>query len=114
MALLQNKKVHFNYEILEKFEAGIELLGLEVKSLKTSKGGSLDGSYVTIEGRTVYLVSAHIPPYQPKNTSKEFPYFLSGWNELEQLTYHWCLSSATVKVLLKNVALVTLFENNML
>jgi len=34
MPLIQNKKAYFNYEILEKMEAGIELLGFEVKSLK--------------------------------------------------------------------------------
>ena len=64
MALVQNKKAYFNYEIIEKIEAGIELLGFEVKSLRGSRG-SLDGSYITVSGTDVFLVGAHIPPYQP-------------------------------------------------
>lgn len=66
MSLIENKKAHFNYEILEKFEAGIELLGHEVKSLK-NKQGSLDGAYVIVRGGEAYLINAHIPPYQPLN-----------------------------------------------
>lgn len=72
--LIQNKKAYINYEILEKFDAGIELLGLEVKSLK-AKNGSLEGAYVTIRGREAFLLNMHIPPYQPANTPKEYnPY----------------------------------------
>ncbi len=65
--LVDYKKAHFNYEILEKFEAGIELDGLEVKSLK-NKQGSLDGSYVIIRGGEAYAVNVFIPPYQENNT----------------------------------------------
>jgi SsrA-binding protein len=36
--LLENKKVRFDYEILEQFDAGIELLGFEVKSLRAKRG----------------------------------------------------------------------------
>jgi len=71
MAYIQNKKVHFNYEILEKFEAGIGLLGLEVKSLK-SKQGSLEGAHIIVRGGEVFLVGATIPPYQPSNTPKGY------------------------------------------
>jgi len=67
----QNKKVLFNYEILDKFEAGISLLGIEVKSLKT-KHGSLDGAHVIVRGGEVFLVGANIPPYQPANTTKDY------------------------------------------
>ena len=74
MALVQNKKAYFNYEIIEKIEAGIELLGFEVKSLRGSRG-SLDGSYITVSGTDVFLVGAHIPPYQPSNTPTSYdPY----------------------------------------
>ncbi|MFA5830911.1 MAG: SsrA-binding protein SmpB [Candidatus Paceibacterota bacterium] len=62
-----NKKVSFDYEILEKFEAGIELLGLEVKSVK-EKHGHLDGARVLVRGGEAFLVGASIPPYQPQNT----------------------------------------------
>ena len=70
-ALIQNKKVHFNYEILERFEAGIELFGFEVKSLR-GKQGSLEGSHVTVRGGEVFLIGATIPPYQPLNTPEEY------------------------------------------
>lgn len=66
--LLYNKKATFNHEVLETYHAGIELLGFEVKSLKTGKGGSLEGSHVIIKGGEAFLVGAHIPPYQTGNT----------------------------------------------
>ncbi len=71
MPLIQNKKVHFNYEILDKYEAGIELLGFEVKSLKGGQG-SLEGSHVTVRGNEAYVINMQIPPYQPKNTPKDY------------------------------------------
>ena len=93
MALVQNRKIHFNYEILEKIEAGIKLQGFEVKSLKDGRG-SLEGAYVTLKNgakpflqskngrpthgsgsREVFLVHAYIPPFQPKNTPEGYdPY----------------------------------------
>lgn len=71
MSLVQNKKAYFNYEILEKTEAGIELLGFEVKSLKAGQG-SLEGSHVTIRGNEVFVINMNIPPYQPANTPKDY------------------------------------------
>ena len=64
--LIENKKVFFNYEILERFEAGIELQGLEVKSLRAGQG-SLEGTHVTVRGGEAYIIGMNIPPYQPKN-----------------------------------------------
>ena len=69
--LVKNKKATFNYEVLEKFEAGIELRGFEVKALKGGKG-SLEGSHVTIRGGEAYLIGVTIPPYQPANTPKDY------------------------------------------
>lgn len=69
--LIHNKKVGFDYEILEKFTAGIELLGFEVKSLR-NKQGSLEGAYVTIRGGEAYLINAGIPPFQAGNTPKDY------------------------------------------
>jgi len=64
--LAENKKAYFKYNILEKFLAGIALIGPEVKSIK---GGriNLAGSYVILKNEEVFLVGANIPPYQPKN-----------------------------------------------
>lgn len=70
-SLLDNKKAYFNYEILKKIEAGISLLGFEVKSLKTGKA-TLTGSYIIVRGGEAYLVEADISAYQPKNISKEY------------------------------------------
>lgn len=69
--LVDYKKAHFNYEILEKFEAGIELRGFEVKSLK-ARQGSLDGSYVIVRGGEAFAVNVFIPPYQEKNTPSDY------------------------------------------
>ena len=68
--LIENRKARFNYELLEKLDAGIELFGFEVKSLR-QKQGSLDGAYVIVRGGEAFLVNSFIPPYQPKNTPKE-------------------------------------------
>lgn len=71
MSLIENKKFHLNYEALETYEAGLALLGLEVKSLKKGQG-SLDGSRAIIRGGEAFLVGATIPPYQPSNTPADY------------------------------------------
>ncbi len=71
MALLENKKVRLNYEILETYPAGIELFGFEVKSLRASQG-SLEGAHVTVRGSEAYLIAANIPAFQPKNAPKGY------------------------------------------
>jgi len=68
---IQNKKVGLKYEVLEKLEAGIKLLGFEVKAIKNKKG-SLDGSHITVRGGEVLLLNVNIPPYQPNNTPKNY------------------------------------------
>ncbi len=69
--LVINKKLGLDYEILETFEAGVELLGYEVKSIR-GKQGSLLGSYVTVRGGEAFLINAEIPPYQEKNTPESY------------------------------------------
>lgn len=71
MNLVEHKKARLNYEILEEFEAGIELLGHEVKSLR-DKHGKLEGSHIIVRGGEAYIVGMSIPPYQPKNIAKEY------------------------------------------
>jgi len=70
-ALAENKRAYFDYEILETLEAGIVLLGGEVKSIKTGHI-SLTGSFVTIKNEEVFLINAAIPPYQPKNAPADY------------------------------------------
>lgn len=65
------KKAHFDYEILEKFDAGIELFGFEVKSIKNGKG-SLEGSYVIVRGGEAYIMNMFVSPYQENNTPKGY------------------------------------------
>jgi len=67
----ENRKVRFNYEILEKYEAGIELLGVEVKSVRGGRM-SLEGAFVIIRGGEAFLINANIPPYQPNNAPKDY------------------------------------------
>ena len=75
--LIEHKKARLNFEILKEFEAGIELLGLEVKSLRAHHG-KLEGAHIIVRptakkgGLEAYLVGMSIPPYQPSNTPKEY------------------------------------------
>lgn len=74
MALISNKKAHIQYLILDTAEAGIELFGHEVKSIKGGHG-SLEAAKAIIRGGEVFLVGAFIPPYQQANTPSSYdPY----------------------------------------
>lgn len=64
--IAQNKKARFNFEILETYEAGIELKGTEVKSVRLSKVNLTDG-YVSIDNSEAYLKQVHISPYEQGN-----------------------------------------------
>jgi SsrA-binding protein len=67
----ENRKARFDYEILEKYEAGIELLGVEVKSVRSGRM-SLEGAFIVVRGGEIFLINANIPPYQPNNLSKDY------------------------------------------
>jgi len=69
--IAENRKAYFNYEILDRFEAGISLVGQEVKSLKT-RGVNLAGSYVMVRNEELFWVGAKIPAYQPKNAPSDY------------------------------------------
>ncbi len=58
----QNRRARFDYTIEETMEAGIVLLGTEVKSLRSGQA-SINESYVSPENGEMYLVNAHIPEY---------------------------------------------------
>lgn len=66
-----NRRAYFDYEILETYEAGIELLGHEVKSIKTGHI-NLVGSFAVIRNGEAWLLSATIPPYQSKNVTTKY------------------------------------------
>ena len=66
-----NSKALFDYEILERFTAGIELLGVEVKSVRAGKM-NLRGTFVAVRGNEAYLVGSDVPAYQPKNAPKDY------------------------------------------
>jgi SsrA-binding protein len=71
MVLIQNRDIYRSYEILERFTAGIELKGFEVKAIFSGKG-SLKGSYVSYKGKELFLKNFYLPPYQEKNTPKDY------------------------------------------
>jgi SsrA-binding protein len=69
--LIEHKKARFDYEVLEELEAGLKLLGHEVKSLR-ARHGKLEGAHIIVRGGEAYVVGMSIPPYQAANTDKEY------------------------------------------
>lgn len=69
-----NRKAHFEYFLLEHFEAGISLQGSEIKSIRAGQM-SLQEAYVNIEdgGHEAWLLSAHIAPYDPASRYNHDP-----------------------------------------
>ena len=69
--IAENRRARFDYDIVETYEAGIELSGQEVKS---AKGGRLNlaSSYAIFRGNELMLTNASIPPYQPKNAPDDY------------------------------------------
>ena len=63
---IDNRKAHFNFSIEETFEAGIELMGHEVKSIKNGSG-NINSAFCIVRGGEAYIVNMKIPPYQPHN-----------------------------------------------
>lgn len=61
--IAQNKKAFHDYEILDRFEAGIALVGSEVKSLRAGRV-SLKDAYVEVQSGELFLVRCHISPYE--------------------------------------------------
>ena len=76
-----NKKARFNYEILEKFEAGIVLTGAEIKSIREGKI-SLGEAYVSPKNEELFLHNSHIPQYTNSNDAKYNP------NRVRKLLMH--------------------------
>jgi len=66
-----NRKATFDYEILKKFTAGLELIGTEVKSVRAGKA-SLAGAFIAVRSGEAFLLNAEVPAYQPKNAPNEY------------------------------------------
>ena len=58
----ENRRARYDYFVEDRYEAGIELVGTEVKALRTGEG-SIAESYATVEDEQVYLVNSSIPQY---------------------------------------------------
>jgi SsrA-binding protein len=71
VSLIEHKKARLNYEILEELEAGLELFGHEVKSLRLGHG-KLEGAHIVVRGGEAYVVGMTIPPYQRANMPKDY------------------------------------------
>lgn len=87
--LAYNKRARFDYDVVETFEAGLELLGTEVKSVRAGNM-SLRGAFVTMRGGEAYLTNATIPPWQRANTPGDYDptrsrRLLLGRSELKSL-----------------------------
>ena len=70
--IVENRKAHHDFHILERLEAGIALTGTEVKSLRDG-GGNLRESYAVLRGGEAYLVNANIAPYKQGNLANHDP-----------------------------------------
>jgi SsrA-binding protein len=67
-----NRRARHKFELLEKMEAGVELQGSEVKSLREGKA-SINEAYALIDKGEVWLRGAHIPPYLPASQENHEP-----------------------------------------
>ncbi len=70
--IAQNKKAYHEFFIKESFQAGIELVGTEVKSLRAGKC-SLKDSYISIDNGQAYILNMHISPYEFGNIFNKDP-----------------------------------------
>ncbi len=70
--IAKNRKAYFQYEILEKFEAGIVLTGTEVKSVR-NRDVSINESFATINQGEIYLYEMHIGQYKQGNRENHEP-----------------------------------------
>lgn len=71
-AVAVNRRARFDYEIEETFEAGLMLMGSEVKSLREGRANIAE-SYVSAEREGLWLINADIPPYAPANRFNHEP-----------------------------------------
>lgn len=70
--IITNRKAFRDYEIINRYEAGLSLVGSEVKSLRLGKVQMAD-AYAVVEGGEVFLVNMHINPYEMANRENHDP-----------------------------------------
>ena len=70
--IANNKKAYFDYFILESYEAGIELFGTEVKSIRTGHC-SVKEAWIRIEKNEIYIMGMHVNPYEKGNIFNKDP-----------------------------------------
>jgi len=68
----ENRRARFDYFVEERVEAGIQLSGTEVKSLRQGEG-SIAESYATVDGEEIWLINSHIPEYRHGNRLNHEP-----------------------------------------
>ncbi|MDD5692862.1 MAG: SsrA-binding protein SmpB [Patescibacteria group bacterium] len=67
-----NRKARYNYEFLETYEAGIQLTGPEVKSIKSGHI-SINEAFATVKDEGIWLLNAHVSPYKPASKNNDEP-----------------------------------------
>ncbi len=70
--IAENRRAHFDYFLEDHMEAGIALLGTEIKALRDGRANIAE-SYAAVEGREIVLVNADIPPYKQANRFNHEP-----------------------------------------
>jgi len=100
--IANNKKARFDYFIEETFEAGIELFGTEVKSLRGGSG-SIKESFVKIEKGEVFIIGMHISPYEKGNMFNKDPL-----RQRKLLLHKYEINKLTGKIAEKGLTIVPL------
>lgn len=70
--IAENRRARFDYTIEDTFEAGIMLVGTEVKAMREGRANIAE-SYATIEGNEAYIINANIPIYAPASQFNHLP-----------------------------------------
>src|ERR1700692_4511201 len=71
-SIAENRKAHHDYHLLETFEAGLVLLGTEVKAIREGRVNLRD-SFARVEGGEVFLYNVHISPYSHRGHPAQEP-----------------------------------------
>ncbi|HKL03963.1 MAG TPA: SsrA-binding protein SmpB [Cryomorphaceae bacterium] len=69
---IKNKKASFEYELIDKLEAGMKLTGAEIKSIRAGKA-SINEAYCLVKNGEVWVRNMHISPYDPASYNNESP-----------------------------------------